>query len=67
MRAIDLRKPQAWLHRRGDLGGEMLLRGGFVARDAVGAVCPELTAGFGVDQPDVRRACEPDPLIAPVK
>ena len=49
---IDLGQPQAWLQRRGNPDGKMFAACGFVAQDAIGAMRPELAAGFGVDQPD---------------
>ena len=51
-RVIDFGQPQAWLQRRGDPDGKMFAASGFVAQDAIGAMRPELAAGFGVDQPE---------------
>ena len=39
----------------------MFTAGGFVPLDALGAARPELTAGFGVDQPDDERVWTPVP------
>ena len=67
-RVIDLGQPQAWLQRRRDPDREMFAACGFVAQDAVGAMRPELAAGFGVDQPDDRAgSATPVPLIAAVR
>ena len=51
-RVIDLGQPQTWLQRRRDPDREMFAACGFVAQDTIGAMRPELAAGFGVDQPD---------------
>lgn len=51
-RTVDLRKTEAGLERRRDPGREMFGRRGIVTQDVVGAVRPELAAGFRVDQPD---------------
>ena len=51
-RVIDLGQPQARLQCRRDPDGKMFAACGFVAQDAIGAMRPELAAGFGVDQPD---------------
>jgi hypothetical protein len=49
--AIDLRKKHARPQRRGNSHGEMLLgRRVAIAECAVGAMCPKMTAGFGLDQ-----------------
>ena len=66
-RVIDLGQPQAWLQRRGDPDGKMFAASGFVAQDAIGAMRPELAAGFGVDQPDDELGVDARPLIAAVK
>ena len=65
--AIDFRKAQAWLHRRDDLGGEMFVEDGVIAKRAIGAMRRQMTAGFGIDQPESQAACRSDPLIAPIK
>ena len=56
--AIDFRQAQAWLHRRDDFGGEMLVGGGVISKRAIGPMRGQMTAGFGIDQPE-GQACLP--------
>ena len=65
-RVIDLGQPQALLKRRSDPDGEVFPVCSFVAQDIVGAMRPELAAVSVSISRKVRRACGPDPLIAPV-
>ena len=68
--ALDFGKAQAWLHRRDDLGGQMLVDSGVVTKRAIGTMRRQMTAGFGVDQPEgqacfpVRSADGADQMIA---
>ena len=51
--AVDtVAEAQAWLHRRDDPGGEMLVERRVVTKGTIGTVCRQMTAGFGIDQPE---------------